>query len=244
MRCQQAQQRLQVLLDERTDFDTDDILRQHLGDCAECAILAAAYDALRCRQPSCEQQASGAIELPGLAHRVLAEVAAAPSCETTLERPTASASTAASSTWQWYSLRGYSALAAAACILIAVGVSLWNQGAVIDSPSASGPMMPADPAGSQPLANSNVPPEADTQEVVMPGSEVFNRAGRGLASISLVRMRWQSTSNGDSEQSSDEPILPRAFDTLRTFWPNEWETTSPAGNETGYRFSGQQVLLA
>lgn len=237
MRCQQAQQRLQALLDERADFDTDDAITQHLANCDPCATLAAAYEVLRGRQILSDSSNANCLELPHLANAVLAEVAPSRiASEASLVRPKVGRSARVSS-WQTY---GW--LTAAACVLIAMGLSLPEQDSI------TSPQPPTKPSNGAALVANNAQPEIESptrlSDAAMAGSEVFNRAGRSLASISLVRMRWPSPSSQESDQPSGEQFLPRAIDTFRTLLNNEWDTTTPAGGETGYRTSNEQLLLA
>lgn len=218
MRCRQIEQRLHELLDSRLDIDSDEELQNHLDECSECATLAAAYDTLaRARNPHAAPQ-----PVASLAPRVVAEVCAASPARS-------------QATW-----RAWTLLAVAACLLLAVGVALRNNEST--SPTGTNPALAIDDQPSiDSLLAGELPVVADRE---VAGREIWYRAGLNLASISLASLRSPGSATSYTDTPSDEQLLHRALNTIRTLWPQEVETSAPGNGETGWNCSPGAVLVA
>jgi hypothetical protein len=220
MQCRQIEQRLQELLDSREAIDSDDEVREHLELCGECAVLAAAYDAVARSPAPCQADAPHA----GLAARVVAEAIG-------------SSRTQSPTTWLTWG-----AAAIAACLLVALGLNLddgdRSAPAKVDAPVAVSENSPPEAVAANTSENPHRP-----EAILVPGHDMWYRTGQGLASISLVGLRSQRTASSDSETTSNDPLLDRAFDTLRTLWPSEGATGSPTRGETGSYDPNAHVLV-
>ncbi|QDU54597.1 hypothetical protein [Aeoliella mucimassa] len=218
MRCDQAELRLQTLLDNRQQVEDDTALTEHLASCGECATLASAYQALAADR--CEPLPSSNISL---ADRVMSEIAADPQPTKTIVRePYAPHQHTSVSWYRWASL------AIAASVMVAI---LFNQ-----DPSTT-PVAPPNNPSAVPMIADAVPHTSYPVEQA-PGREVWFRTGQGLASISLVGLSNRNMTTPETEAPSDSQMfrwpLPNSLPEM-DFLPSPSDSATPKG-ETGLLF--------
>ncbi len=137
------------------------------------------------------------------------------------------------------SWRAWTGLAMAASLLLAVGIALKN-----DNPPVPDDVDPVVATDQQPTieAIANVTPADSNREV--PGRDMWYLTGQRVASISLVNLLAQRTDASEAETQSDDQLIDRALNSIRTLWPLESDSITPGEGETGWRTPASAILVA